>query len=125
MISKAYSLSKLCLKIKSFLITLIYRKCLIINLNQLNKSHSIGQIVNFMSIDTDTLVNLFPSIHSFWSLPLQILITLYLLYVCSFILYELKRTNSFDNFPNHLQVHANWIFIYYWTDFCYCINTSQ
>lgn len=33
-----------------------------------------------MSIDTDSVVNAFPSFHSFWSLPLQICISLYLLY---------------------------------------------
>ena len=33
-----------------------------------------------MSIDTDSLVNAFPSFHAFWSLPLQITVALYLLY---------------------------------------------
>jgi hypothetical protein len=75
----SYALNKLCLKIKCALIGLIYTKTVQIQLNELN-NYSIGQIVNFMSIDSDTIVNVFPSIHSFWSLPFQILITLYLLY---------------------------------------------
>lgn len=74
-----YSLNKLCLQIKSALIGLIYTKTVQIQLNELN-NYSIGQIVNFMSIDSDSVVNAFPSIHAFWSLPFQILITLYLLY---------------------------------------------
>ena len=73
------SLNKLCLRIKTALITLIYRKAVVVRLDQLNK-YSTGQIVNYMSIDTDSVVNAFPSFHSFWSLPFQICITLYLLY---------------------------------------------
>ena len=73
------SLNKLCLRIKTALITLIYRKAVVVRLDQLNK-FSTGQIVNYMSIDVDSVVNAFPSFHSFWSLPLQICITFYLLY---------------------------------------------
>ena len=54
-------------------------KAVLVKLNELNK-YSIGQVVNYMSIDTDSVVNAFPSFHSFWSLPLQICISLYLLY---------------------------------------------
>jgi ATP-binding cassette subfamily C (CFTR/MRP) protein 10 len=73
------SLNKLCLKIKTALITLIYRKAVLVRMEELNKL-STGQIVNYMSIDADAVVNAFPSFHSFWSLPFQIVITLYLLY---------------------------------------------
>ena len=73
------ALNKLCLRIKTAMITLIYRKAILVRLDQLSK-FSTGQIVNYMSIDTDSLVNAFPSFHSFWSLPFQITITLYLLY---------------------------------------------
>ena len=73
------SLNKLCLKIKTALITLIYRKAVLIRMEELNKL-STGKIVNYMSIDADAVVNAFPSFHSFWSLPFQIAITLYLLY---------------------------------------------
>jgi len=61
------------------LISLIYRKAGVVRLDQLNK-YSTGQIVNNMSIDIDSVVNAFPCFHSFWSLPLQICITFYLLY---------------------------------------------
>lgn len=39
-----------------------------------------GEIVNFMSTDTDRIVNFAPSFHQFWSLPIQVGISLYLLY---------------------------------------------
>ena len=45
-----YALNKLCLKIKCALIGLIYTKTVQIQLSELN-NYSIGQIVNFMSID--------------------------------------------------------------------------
>ncbi len=73
------ALNKLCLKIKTSLITLIYRKAVLVRLEELNK-FSTGQIVNYMSIDVDAVVNAFPAFHSFWSLPFQIGVTLYLLY---------------------------------------------
>ena len=38
------------------------------------------QVVNFMSTDTDRVVNFAPSFHQFWSLPFQIGVSLYLLH---------------------------------------------
>lgn len=38
------------------------------------------QVVNFMSTDTDRVVNFCPSFHQFWSLPFQIAVSLYLLH---------------------------------------------
>nr|APD26503.1 ATP-binding cassette transporter subfamily C member 10 protein [Brachionus koreanus] len=73
-------LNKFCLRVRSALISLVYRKAVIVKFNELNE-YSIGQIVNFMSIDTDSIVNAFPSFHSCWSLPFQLVITLYLLYL--------------------------------------------
>ena len=73
------SLNKLCLRIRTALISLVYRKAVLVKLNELN-GFSIGQIVNYMSIDSNSIVNAFPSFHSLWSLPIQISITLYLLY---------------------------------------------
>ena len=39
-----------------------------------------AQVVNFMSTDTDRIVNFCPSFHQFWSLPFQIAVSLYLLH---------------------------------------------
>jgi ATP-binding cassette, subfamily C (CFTR/MRP), member 10 len=74
-----HSLNKLCLKIRSSLISLVYHKAVLVKLSEINKFTS-GSVINYMSIDTDNIVNAFPSFHAFWSLPLQIAITLYLLY---------------------------------------------
>ncbi|PSN57205.1 hypothetical protein C0J52_05033 [Blattella germanica] len=41
---------------------------------------NIGEIVNFMSTDTDRIVNSCPSFHAFWSIPFQIAVSFYLLY---------------------------------------------
>ncbi len=73
------SMNKLTFKIRTVIINSIYSKAVLIKLSELNK-FSIGQIVNFMSIDTDSVVNAFPSFHAFWSLPFQICVSLYLLY---------------------------------------------
>nr|CAD7568275.1 unnamed protein product [Timema californicum] len=40
----------------------------------------IGEVMNFMSTDTDRIVNSCPSFHALWSIPFQIAVTLYLLY---------------------------------------------
>ncbi|CAF0839220.1 unnamed protein product [Brachionus calyciflorus] len=72
-------LNKFCLRVRMALISLIYRKAVVAKLNEINK-FSVGQIVNYMSIDSDSIVNAFPSFHSCWSLPFQLVITLYLLY---------------------------------------------
>ena len=38
------------------------------------------QVVNFMSTDTDRIVNFCLSFHQFWSLPFQVAVALYLLH---------------------------------------------
>ena len=67
------------LKIRSAIITAVYQKTLNSNSVGLSK-FSTGEIVNFMSTDTDRIVNFCPSFHQFWSLPFQIAVSLYLLY---------------------------------------------
>ncbi|XP_019158537.1 PREDICTED: ABC transporter C family member 13 isoform X2 [Ipomoea nil] len=74
-----FRLSKLKLKLRSSIMTLIYRKCLCTNLAERSK-FSEGEIQTFMSVDADRTVNLCNSFHDMWSLPLQIGIALYLLY---------------------------------------------
>ncbi|ANM61736.1 multidrug resistance-associated protein 11 [Arabidopsis thaliana] len=74
-----FRLSKLKLKLRSSIMSVIYRKCLWVN--TANRSgFSEGEIQTFMSVDADRIVNLCNSLHDLWSLPLQIGIALYLLY---------------------------------------------
>ncbi|XP_029175572.1 multidrug resistance-associated protein 7 [Nylanderia fulva] len=68
------------LKIRSAIITLVYQKTLHSSNIDLNHNFNFGEIVNFMSTDSDRLVNSCPSFHTFWSIPLQLFITLYLLH---------------------------------------------
>ena len=72
-------LAKAVLKFRAATITLLYRKSLRVNLATLAK-FSMGEVANFMSTDTDRISNYANSFHEFWSLPLQIVVALVLLY---------------------------------------------
>ncbi|XP_049393908.1 ABC transporter C family member 13 isoform X2 [Solanum stenotomum] len=74
-----FHLSKLKLKLRSSIMSLIYGKCISVSLAERSK-FSEGEIQTFMSVDADRIVNLCNSFHDMWSLPLQIGIALYLLY---------------------------------------------
>ncbi|XP_044256061.1 ATP-binding cassette sub-family C member 10 [Tribolium madens] len=75
-----FLMSMVGLRMRGALVTTIYRKTLTVSETVLNSAFSLGEIVNFMSTDTDRIVNSCPSFHSFWSIPFQLVITLYLLY---------------------------------------------
>lgn len=68
------------LKIRAAIITTVYRKTVHVRKTMLDQFSS-GEVINFMSTDTDRIVNFCPSFHAFWSLPAQVAITLYLLYL--------------------------------------------
>ncbi|XP_043508427.1 ATP-binding cassette sub-family C member 10 [Frieseomelitta varia] len=68
------------LKIRSTVVTLLYRKILHSSNVQMRKQFNFGEIVNFMSTDSDRLVNSCASFHAFWSIPLQLIVALYFLY---------------------------------------------
>ncbi|KAG0475640.1 hypothetical protein HPP92_015326 [Vanilla planifolia] len=74
-----FRLSKLKLKLRSSIMTVLYDKCLHVRLAERSK-FSEGEIQTFMSIDVGQIVNLCNSFHDAWSLPLQISVALYLLY---------------------------------------------
>ena len=75
-----FALQMIGLKIRTSIITTIYHKTM--RVSSVDLSHfSTGQVVNFMSTDTDRIVNFCPSFHQFWSLPFQIAVSLYLLYL--------------------------------------------
>ncbi|XP_023950865.1 ATP-binding cassette sub-family C member 10 [Bicyclus anynana] len=69
------------LKMRGAIVSTILRKTLSVTSTELNKAFSVGEITNFMSTDTDRIVNSCPSFHALWSIPLQLVITLYLLYI--------------------------------------------
>nr|XP_049696505.1 uncharacterized protein LOC110371605 [Helicoverpa armigera] len=68
------------LKMRGAIVATILRKTLSVTSTELSNVFSIGEITNFMSTDTDRIVNSCPSFHALWSIPLQLFITLFLLY---------------------------------------------
>ncbi|XP_061173578.1 ATP-binding cassette sub-family C member 10-like [Saccostrea echinata] len=74
-----YNMQVVGLKIRCSVITTVYKKALRISSVSSSK-FSTGEIVNFMSTDTDRVVNFCPSFHAFWSLPFQVGVSLYLLH---------------------------------------------
>ncbi|XP_055957063.1 ATP-binding cassette sub-family C member 10 isoform X2 [Patella vulgata] len=74
-----YHVSVVGLKIRCALVTIIYQKTLSVSSVQMAKFDT-GQIVNFMSTDTNRIVNFCPSFHAIWSLPFQVSFSLYLLH---------------------------------------------
>ncbi|NXF15449.1 MRP7 protein, partial [Rhodinocichla rosea] len=74
-----YEMNKMALMVRAAVISAIYRKALHISSTSLAR-FTVGEIVNFMSTDTDRLVNFCYSFHELWSLPVQLAVTLYLLY---------------------------------------------
>lgn len=65
------------IKMRGAIVATILRKTLSVTSTELNKSFSIGEITNFMSTDTDRIVNSCPSFHALWSIPLQVFDTFY------------------------------------------------
>ncbi|NXE59272.1 MRP7 protein, partial [Calcarius ornatus] len=74
-----YEMNKVALMVRAAVISAIYRKALRVSSTSLAR-FTLGEIVNFMSTDTDRLVNFCYSFHELWSLPVQLAVTLYLLY---------------------------------------------
>ncbi|XP_063822575.1 ATP-binding cassette sub-family C member 10 [Ostrinia nubilalis] len=68
------------LKMRGAIVSTILRKTLSVTSTVLSKEFSVGEITNFMSTDTDRIINSCPSFHALWSIPLQLVITLVLLY---------------------------------------------
>jgi len=75
-----FGIAEIALQMRAVLVSMIYSKTLRVNAVQLSEFSS-GEIVNMMSTDTDRIVNFCASFHAFWSLPFQVGVTLYLLYV--------------------------------------------
>ncbi|KJE95250.1 multidrug resistance-associated protein 7 [Capsaspora owczarzaki ATCC 30864] len=75
-----YLVARVGMQVRAALVTSVYSKTLRLG-GSSTHSFTTGQITNFMSTDTDRVVNFCPSFHKCWSLPVQVGLTLYLLYV--------------------------------------------
>nr|XP_033794309.1 multidrug resistance-associated protein 7-like isoform X2 [Geotrypetes seraphini] len=76
----AYEVDKVVIMVRAAIISSIYHKSLRVNGTTLSR-FSTGEIVNFMSIDTESLIAFCTSFHEVWSLPLQFLASAFLLYL--------------------------------------------
>ena len=59
--------------------SVIYQKTLKLSYNA-RKEYTVGQIVNLVTTDAETLQDALPSLNMIWSMPLQIILALYFLY---------------------------------------------
>uniref|UniRef100_A0AAR2JB30 ATP-binding cassette, sub-family C (CFTR/MRP), member 10 n=1 Tax=Pygocentrus nattereri TaxID=42514 RepID=A0AAR2JB30_PYGNA len=75
-----FEVSKVALEARAAVVSTIYAKALQVSGSALAQ-FNMGEVVNFMSTDTDRLVNFFRSFHEVWSLPFQFALALYLLYL--------------------------------------------
>lgn len=71
-----WRISLVTIKMRIAMVSAIYRK----SLEARGLCTARPEILNLMSTDTDRIVNSCISFHSFWSIPLQLFVTLYLLY---------------------------------------------
>lgn len=67
------------MRIRTCIVSAVYRKTLRLS-NQGRKHYTTGQIVNLMSVDTQRVAELVQNINNIWSAPLQLTISMILLY---------------------------------------------
>jgi len=75
-----FHLANIGIKMKTSVIMLIYSKLLTLRLDTLLLTFSTGEVLNFASTDANRVANFCPSVIQFITLPLQLAITIYLLY---------------------------------------------
>lgn len=74
-----FYVNKVSLKVRCALLIAVYDKLLQIPSCRLSQFSS-GQLINFMSTDVDRVVGFVTSFHAVWSMPMNLIIALYLLY---------------------------------------------
>ena len=72
-------INELKLKVRGAIVTAVYKHVVNVSSVELNKFNA-GEVINYMSTDTDRVVNFGPSLHAVWSLPFQLIVTVGLLW---------------------------------------------
>lgn len=99
------------LRLRTALVVCIYKKALKIS-NASRHGRSLGEITNYMSIDAQRLQDLTTYLHSIWSSPLQITLSMVLLFKqlgvsslggVSIIIIMIPTTKFVASFMGHLQ----------------------
>ncbi|KAG8507864.1 Canalicular multispecific organic anion transporter 2 [Galemys pyrenaicus] len=67
------------LKLRTGIIGLIYRKALLIT-SSVKRESTVGEIVNLMSVDAQSFMDIAPYLNLVWSSPLQIILAIYFLW---------------------------------------------
>ncbi|XP_073722695.1 ATP-binding cassette sub-family C member 3 isoform X2 [Misgurnus anguillicaudatus] len=67
------------MRLRSAIVGAIYRKALIIT-NEAKRSSTVGEVVNLMSVDAQTFMDLTTFLNMLWSAPLQIILALFFLW---------------------------------------------
>eukprot|EP00759_Apiculatamorpha_spiralis_P030046 PhF_6_TR31853/c1_g1_i1/m.47234/K05674/ABCC10; ATP-binding cassette, subfamily C (CFTR/MRP), member 10 len=71
---------RLSYRVQSNLITSVFKTTIVTPTHDLH-GYASGDVMNYMGVDTQRVADAVPSFNEFWSLPIQVGITLYLLYV--------------------------------------------
>lgn len=90
-----FYINKVSLKVRCALLTAVYDKLLQIPMCHLS-TFSTGQLINFVSTDIDRIVGFVTSFHAVWSMPMNLIIALFLLYK-EVILKEKSKQNIIKN----------------------------
>ncbi|ORX44613.1 multi drug resistance-associated protein MRP [Hesseltinella vesiculosa] len=67
------------IKVRGALVSTIYRKTLVLD-NESRQKSTVGEIVNYMAVDTTRIMDTATNFHHLWSSPFQVIIALYFLY---------------------------------------------
>ena len=72
--TKTHSLNAMILfQVRAAIVTAVYKHVIGVSSVELNKFNT-GEVLNYMSTDTDRVVNFAPSLHAVWSLPFQLIV---------------------------------------------------
>lgn len=74
-----YQIFKILIRMRAAIVTMTYRKALVVSSTTLSR-FTTGEIVNFMSVDSERIINICQSFHELWSLPVKIGVALFLLH---------------------------------------------